>query len=82
MICRNLVPPAEPKLRSTEVLAALTSKNTLKILNTIKPVARLFTAMLATKLVVVSGPQLTFKIAATQVARGYKLKSAFQMKVN
>ena len=84
MICHNLVPPVEPKVCSTEVLlvAALTSKNTLKILNTIKPVARLFTAMLATKLVVVSGPQLTFKIAATQVARGYKLKSAFQMKVN
>ena len=55
-ICRNLVPPVEPKDRSTEVLAALSSKNTLRILNTIKPVARTFTAMDAAKLAVDTRP--------------------------
>ena len=53
MICRSLVSPAfelnEPRVRSIEV--ALTSKNTLRILNTIKPVARVFTAMEAAKAV-------------------------------
>ena len=80
VICRNLAPPVEPKLRSTEVLAALTSKNTLRILNAIKPVARLFTAMDRAKLVVVSGIQLIFKIGTAQVARGYTLKSAYQIR--
>ena len=61
MICRSLVPPAafelnEPNVRSTEV--ALTSKNTLRILNTIKPITREFTAMDAAKAVrVVVNPQ-------------------------
>ena len=45
MTCRSLVPPVEPKDRSTEITAALTSKNTSRILNTIKPVTRVFTAM-------------------------------------
>ena len=55
MICRNLVPPVEPKDRSIEVVAALTSKNTLRILNTIKPVTRTFTAIDAAKLAVDTG---------------------------
>ena len=87
MIRRNLslLPPVEPKLRSTEVLAALTSKNTLRILNTIKPVTRAFTAMDTTKLVRTNVfSQITPKnwsctnvvapSAASQVARRDKLK--------
>ena len=81
MICRNLVSPVEFKVRSTEVLPALTSKDTVRILNTIKPVTRPFTAMVAAILVVVRGSQVTFKIGTTQVARGYKLKLAYQMKI-
>ena len=81
MICRKLAPPVEPKVRSTEGLAALTSKNTLRILNTIKPVTRLFTTNVAAKLVVVTEMQETFKSGTTQVARGYKLKSAYKMKI-
>ena len=82
MIYRKLVPLAEPKFRSTEVLEALTSKNVLRILNTIKPVVRPVTVMVATKLVVGSGAQVTFKSGTSQVARGYKLKSAYQMKID
>ena len=82
MICRSLV-PLELKLRSTEVLlAALTSKNTLRILNTIKPVTRPFTVMVAMKLVVVSGIQGVFEAGTNQVAKGYKLKSAHQTKID
>ena len=51
MTWRSLVPPVVPKVRSTEVVTALTSENTLRILNTIKPVARAFTAMDRVKLV-------------------------------
>jgi hypothetical protein len=50
MIFRSLEPPVEhnePNVRSTEVGA--NSKSTLKILNTIKPVIRAFTAMDAAK---------------------------------
>ena len=82
MICRNLVPPVESKVRSTEVVAALTSMNTLRILNTIKPVTRPFTAMVAAKLVIYSGFQASSIVGTTQVARGYKLKSAYQMKID
>ena len=54
MVCRSLVvPPVEPKVRSTEVTVALTCKNTLRILNTIKPVIRAFTAMDKAELVIV-----------------------------
>ena len=83
-ICRNLVPLVEPNLRSTEVLPALTSKNTLRILNTIKPVTKPFTAMVAARLVLTSGIHgITFgEVGATQVARGYKLKSAYQMTID
>ena len=52
MICRSLVPPVElnePNVRSTEV--GLTSKNTLRILNTIMPVTRVFTVIDAAKAV-------------------------------
>ena len=53
MICRNLLPPVEPKVRSTEVLVGLTPVMvTLSILNTIMPVTRVFTAMDAVKLVI------------------------------
>ena len=51
-ICRSLEPPPkldEPNVRSTEV--GLNSKNTLRILNRIKPVIRAFTAMDVVKLV-------------------------------
>ena len=53
MICRSLGPPVElnkPSVRSTEV-TLVTSKKTLRILNTIKPVTRAFTAMDAIKAV-------------------------------
>ena len=44
MACRSLVPPVDPNLD-----VALTSKNTLRILNTIKPVTSAFTVKDATK---------------------------------
>ena len=49
MICRNLLPPYEPKVRSTEV--GLTPV-ALRILNTIMAVIREFTAMDAAKPVI------------------------------
>ena len=52
MTCRSLLPPVEPKVRSAGV-------NTLKILNTIKPVTRAFTAMDAVRLVIIiADPQI------------------------
>ena len=94
MICWSLVPPVglnEPNVFSTEV--GLTFKNTLRILNTIKPVARAFTTMDAAKPVRISvTPQRAVKgspysnvnaaIDASQVARGDKLELAYQMKIN
>ena len=84
MICRSLVPPVVPKVRSTEV--ALTSKNTLRILNTINPVARALTAMVAVIAVkntwfVQAVPQNDID-DVIQVTRGDKLKSAYQMKID
>ena len=93
MICRSLGPPVElnePNVRSTEV--ALTSKNTLRILNTIKPVTRAFTTMDATKPVIISMfPQGAIKSSpssiivapsdASQVTISNKLKSTYQMKI-
>ena len=74
---------------STEV--ALTSKNTLRILNTIKPVTMAFTTMDATKAVRVNMfPQGSIKVTssfitapscASQVARDNKLKLAHQTKI-
>ena len=88
MTCRTLLPPVE---NNPEV--ALTSKNTLKILNTIKPVTRAFTAMVAAKLVRVNmHPQGVFDnwpcttvfdpSIANQAARSNKLKSAYQIMMN
>ena len=80
MVCRNLAPPPEPKVRSTEVTVELTNKNTLRILNTIKPVTRAFTAMDKTRLVIVTGTAHCADAVGlsdpSQVARGDKLKSA------
>ena len=91
MICRLeylLPPPVEPIVR--EGLAALTSKNTLRILYTIMPVIRAFTAMDKTKAVTFNvTTQAEVKISpstnvvaqfdTSQVARlgGDKLKSAY-----
>ena len=88
MMFRSLGPPVElnePNVCSTEV--GLTSMNTLRILNTIKPVTRAFTTMDAVKPVIVSMfPQRVNEIlsspaatiippcAASQVARDDKLK--------
>ena len=83
MICRNLVPPVESKVCSTEVVvAAFTSKNTLRILYTIKHVTRPFAVMVAARPVIYNGAQALFKDGTSQVARGYKLKSADQMKID
>ena len=94
MICRNAVPPSKPKVPSTEVLEVLTSMNTLRSLNTIKPVTRTFTAMDKTKLVTFTMlPQGAKKswfctniiapFGASQVARGDKIeKSVYQMKID
>ena len=93
VMCRSLGPPVEfnndPNVCSTEV--ALTSKNTLRILNTIKPVTRAFTAMDAVNAVRTSVfPQVWVEstsssiiapFAANQVASGNKLKSAYQTKI-
>ena len=49
MICRNLLPSVEPKVRSTEVGL---NPVALRILNTIMPVIRVFTAMDAAKPVI------------------------------
>ena len=92
MMCRNLEPRVglnEPNVCSNEA-----SKNTvtMRILNTIKPVTRALTTMDAAKPVVDStSPQIAVKdaesfinapSAASQVARGNKLKSACQMKID
>ena len=87
MICRNLVPPVEPKVCSTEV--GLTPKITLRILNTIKPVIRVLTTMEAAKPVnsnvfhqpLGSDPLAGPPANASQVAssRGDKLKPAYQI---
>ena len=86
---RSLLPPLvfefnEPKVSSPET--ALTSKNTLRILYTIKPVTRAFTAMDAAKLVAITGgpqraswnPALSSNIVAAsdpnQVARDDKIE--------
>ena len=76
-----MVLPVESNVPSTEVLAAFTSKNTLRILNTIKPVTRPFTVMVVARLVRKSGNQ-ALEYGTIQVARGYKLKSAYQMKID
>ena len=90
MICRSLGPPVdlnEPNVCWTEV-ALVTSKNTLRILNTIKPVIRAFTTVDAAKPVRASvSPQgapktppssiIIVPFVASQVARGDKLKSAY-----
>ena len=96
MICRSLVLPLlvfdESEVRSSEL--ALRPKNTFRILNTIKPVTRVFTAMDAARLVWITGgaqaaffnlPWLSNVVAASdpnQVAWGNKLKSAYQMKID
>ena len=81
MICRSLVPLVEPKVCPTEVMVALTSKNTLMILNTIKLVTRVFTAMDKAKYVcgTISSVLDIGISSANQVARGNKLKSAYQI---
>ena len=54
MICRNLLPPAEPKVYSTEVgLNPMTLRN----LNTIMPVTRVFTAIDVIKAVSNNAPE-------------------------
>ena len=89
-MCRNLLSLVEPKFRLTEI--GLTPV-ALRILNTIMPVARVFTAMDAAKPVIntVSGQSLEDpllltilppKAAASQVAGGNKLKSDYQMKID
>ena len=85
MTCRSFLPPVKPKVRSTDVV--LTPENTLKILNMIKPVTKVFTAMDTAKLVIVIViPQELSNVASwtnvaglsvdSQVAGDYKLKSA------
>ena len=90
MMCRSLVFSVEPKVRLTEI--ALASENTLRILNTIKPVIRVFTAMDKGRLIRVTViaqvgleywpcTNVTAPFCANQVARGDNLKSAYQVKI-
>ena len=92
IMCWSLLvaPPVEPKVGLTKI--GLTSKNTLRILNTIMPVTRAFTAMDVARLAIPDVfPQPTNTIwpcinvvrpsATSQVARGDKLKSTCQMKI-
>jgi hypothetical protein len=79
MICRNLLPSAEPKVCSTEVGLNLM---TLRILNTIMPVTRVFTVMDAAKPVINNVFGVPGRAYAIQVARSDKLKSAYQMKID
>ena len=92
-ICLRLDLPEAELNESKLCNAGLTSKNTLRILNAIKPVTRVFTAMVAAKAVRVNVfPQAVLKIIivpvgfpsdsgtseATQVAsRRDKLKSVY-----
>ena len=94
MTCRSLessVEPNEPNVRSTEV--GLNSKNTMRILNTIMPVIRAFTAMDVAKLVIVNVfPQGAVTLMscsnvnapsdAIQIARCGTLESAYRMKID
>ena len=64
------------------VSRAPVAENILRILNTIKPVARPFTAMVTAKLVVLSGDKAANEVGASQVARGYKLESDYKMKID
>ena len=101
MIGRSLLPPvelndSEPNVRSNEVasgLSRLTSKNTVRILNTIKPVIRAFTTMDAAKPVrtrvfpqtAVEKSTVVAPSDANQVARSDKLKlayAAYHMKID
>ena len=68
MTDRSLVPPGRepPKGRSTKV--GLTSKNTLRILNTIKAVIRAFTDMDKTKLVNINGSKGSLRLSMPEVA--------------
>ena len=55
VICRSLTfelnanKPNDVRSESTDIVVALTSENTLRILNTINPVTRIFTTMDAAK---------------------------------
>ena len=79
-----------PKVRSNEVLVGI-APVTLRILNTIMPVTRVFTAIDVAKLVIytvsvqwqlpaTSMVLFSQKDAVSQVARGDKLKLAYQIK--
>ena len=89
IICRNLLPPHDPKICSTEVgsIPAVT----LRILNKIKPVTKVFTAMDAAKPVknntfgqslLLLMLEYTSKAVASQVARGDKLNKAYLTKID
>ena len=90
MTCRSLLPPVESKVSSVKI--GFTSKNTLRILKTIKPVTRAFTTMDTTRAVKpIIAPQPADTIwpctningpsCPSQRARGDKLKSTYQMKI-
>ena len=88
--CRNLVVPLvdESKVRSTEVIGLIFV--TLRILKTIMPVTRVFTAVDAIKPVINSVLFQSAKVlillypyeiaTSSQVTRGDKLKSVYQIK--
>ena len=75
MICRYLGLSDDPKVRSTEV--GILIPMTLKILNTIIPVTKVFTAMEAAKPTINNVVGVPGAINASQVARGDKLESAY-----
>ena len=88
MTCRSLLPPVESKVSSAKI--GLTSKNTLRILKTIKPVTRAFTTMDAVRPVIsITTPQwaianspctnIDAPSCPSQVARGDRLNSTYQM---
>ena len=93
MICRSVVSLEFNVPNVCSIKVGLTFKNTLRIFNTINPVTRAFTAMDAAKPVRITGnPQGALVIPpcsnvaapfdASQVARGYEFKSAYQMKIH
>ena len=77
---RNLVPPVESRARSTEV--GLETLVTLSILNTIMPVAKVFTAMDSDKLAVNNVSGIPGTASASHVARGNELVLAYQTKID
>ena len=77
-----MVPPVESRARSTEVGLETLVTFKLSILNTIMPVAKVFTAMDSDKLAVNNVSGIPGTASASHVARGNELVLAYQTKID